>query len=282
MPLATLRGVLEKANAEGHAVAGLVVLGWEEARAYIEAAEGEGAPVILQAGPAARAHMPIALWAAMFRHLGERASVPVVAHLDHGRSRAECEEAIAAGFTSVMFDGSRLPLEENIAETRAVSKMAHAAGLSCEGEIGFVGYDEGAISKPTDPAEAARFAHETGVDAMAISIGNVHLQTEAKAEIDLVALRAIAEGTDCPLVLHGASGIPSETRVRLARDWPVAKFNLGTELRQAFGRALRATLHDDPAAFDRVAILAATEPALRDAAARAIRELRPKQTSSAP
>ncbi|MEM7567630.1 MAG: class II fructose-bisphosphate aldolase [Pseudomonadota bacterium] len=275
MPLASLADVLPAANAEGRAVAGLVALGWEDARAFVAAAEAEGQPVILQAGPGARAHMPVSVWGAMFRHLGKAARVPVVAHLDHGRSLADCEAAIATGFTSVMFDGSRLPLEENIAETRAVAEMAHAAGVSCEGEIGFVGYDAGDVSNPTDPDEAARFARETGVDAMAVSIGNVHLQTEAKAVIDWAALEAIAARTDCPLVLHGASGVPAEIRTMLARDWPVAKFNIGTELRQTFGQALRRTLAEDAQVFDRVAILSQIEPALRDGARRVIRELAP-------
>ena len=176
MPIATLSEVLQPAYKEGYAVAGLVCLGWEDMCAYTEAAEQEGVPIILQAGPGCREHTPLPVLGAMFRNLAERASVPVVAHLDHGYAIEECREAIESGFSSVMFDGSRKPLQQNIEETAAVVELAHAADVSCEGEIGFVGYAEGESSAGTDPQEAAAFAAATQVDAMAISVGNVHLQ----------------------------------------------------------------------------------------------------------
>ncbi|MDJ0824093.1 MAG: class II fructose-bisphosphate aldolase [Rhodobacter sp.] len=273
MTLATLSEVLQPALREGYAVAGLVVLGWEDARAYVAAAEAEGAPVILQAGPGCRTHTPLPVLAAMFRYLGEAASVPVVAHLDHGYSADECREAIDNGFTSVMFDGSKLPLAENIAQTAAIAEMAHAAGVSIEGEIGFVGYSEGAASRGTDPNEARRFAAETGVDAMAISVGNVHLQQTADAQIDWDALRAIEAVTDVPLVLHGGSGIAATTRTDLARTSKVCKFNIGTELRQTFGASLRQTLAARPDEFDRIKLLTATEAPLTHAARQVIRTL---------
>ncbi|MEM9205165.1 MAG: class II fructose-bisphosphate aldolase, partial [Pseudomonadota bacterium] len=169
MPLATLAEVLKPAYRDGYAVAGLVCLGWEDMRAYAMAGEAEGLPVILQAGPSCRAHTPLPVLGAMFRSLAEGVSVPVVAHLDHGYTAEECQIAIDSGFSSVMFDGSRLPLDENIQKTAEIVRFAHDAGVSCEGEIGFVGYDGGEESAGTDPEEAARFARETGVDAMAIS-----------------------------------------------------------------------------------------------------------------
>ncbi|MFN3282357.1 MAG: class II fructose-bisphosphate aldolase, partial [Tabrizicola sp.] len=119
--IATLAEVLGPAVRHGYAVPGLVCLGWEDARAYVRAAEAEKAPVILQAGPGARAHMPVAVWGAMFRELAEGTSVPVVAHLDHGMTVADCRAAIEAGFSSVMIDGSALALEENIALTAEVA-----------------------------------------------------------------------------------------------------------------------------------------------------------------
>ena len=274
MTRATLAQVLGPARAGGYGVAGLVCQGWEDSRAYVAAAEAEGAPVILQAGPGARAHTPLPVLAAMFRQLADGAGVPVVLHLDHATSAAECDLAIAEGFTSVMFDGSRLPLAENIAQTAAIAATAHAAGVSCEGEIGFVGYAGGAASHGTDPDEAARFAAETGVDALAISIGNVHLQQDAQTDIDHARLKAIMARTQVPLVLHGASGLPPALRRRLARDTTVCKFNVGTQLRMTFGAALRATLAEHPARFDRIEILAATEAALTDAARAVIAGLR--------
>ena len=275
MTVATLSEVLQPALRDGYAVAGLVVLGWEDARAFVTAAEAERLPVILQAGPASRAHTPLPIIASMFRHLAEQASVPVVLHLDHGYSREECQMALDLGFTSVMYDGSRKPLEDNIAETAAIAEMAHAAGASCEGEIGFVGYHDGAASKGTDPAEAAIFAEQTGMDAMAISIGNVHLQSSASSTLDETRLRDIQALTSVPLVIHGGSGVPMDQRRALAKSSNICKFNIGTELRQAFGKALRSALDSDANAFDRIEILKQTHDPLVTATRRILRNLRP-------
>lgn len=268
MTLVTLRDVLQPALANGYAVGGLVTLGWEDMRAYVAAAEAEGVPVILQAGPGCRAHTPLPILGKMFRYLAETSSVPVVAHLDHGFTLEECREALDAGFTSLMFDGSRKPLHQNIDETAAVAEMAHAAGISCEGEIGFVGYSGGESSAGTDPEEAATFARETGVDAMAISVGNVHLRQDREGGLDEARIRAIEAVTDVPLVIHGGSGVPMAQRTSLARGSRICKFNFGTELRMAFGEALRAAVNSDPARFDRVAILKDTHEPMVVAARR--------------
>jgi fructose-bisphosphate aldolase class II len=262
MTLVTLSEVLQPALREGYAVAGLVCLGWEDMRAYVDAAEAEGVPVILQAGPACRAHTPLPVLGTMFRHLAEHASVPVVAHLDHGYTLEECRQALDCGFTSVMFDGSRKSLQQNIDETAEIAALAHAAGASCEGEIGFVGYAHGATSAGTDPDEAHQFAAETGVDAMAISVGNVHLQQGAGAGLDEARLRAIEAVTKVPLVIHGGSGVPIDQRLALACGSNICKFNIGTELRQAFGAALRDAIGADRDRFDRLEILSDVERAL--------------------
>ncbi|TLP44907.1 class II fructose-bisphosphate aldolase [Cohaesibacter sp. CAU 1516] len=274
MSLVTLKEVLQPALKQGHAVAGLVTLGWEDMRAYVAAAEAENCPVILQAGPSCRAHTPLPILGTMFRHLAEEASVPVVAHLDHGYTIEECKQAIECGFTSVMFDGSRKVLEQNIAETAAIAAMAHAANVSCEGEIGFVGYAGGESSAGTDPEDAARFARETGVDAMAISVGNVHLQTDRAGGLDEARIRAIEAVTDIPLVIHGGSGVPLEQRTRLARQSKICKFNIGTELRLAFGTALREAVNGDPDCFDRVQILKQTHDPVMEAAREALHALK--------
>lgn len=273
MTLVTLAQVLQPALKGGYAVPGLVCLGWEDMRAFVAAAEAERAPIILQAGPGCRAHTPLPLLGRMFRHLAEQASVPVVAHLDHGYTLEECRAALDAGFTSVMVDGSKLPLQANIDLTAAVAELAHAAGASCEGEIGFVGYAGGAASAGTVPDEAARFALETGVDAMAISIGNVHLQQDAGQGLDLDRLRAIEALTPVPLVIHGGSGVPTAERAALAATSNICKFNIGTELRMVFGTALRAALARAPSQFDRIEILRATEAPMTAAAQAVIRNL---------
>ena len=275
MTLATLRDVLQPALRDGYAVAGLVTLGWEDMRAYVAAAEAEGVPVILQAGPSCRAHTPLPILGKMFRYLAEGASVPVVAHLDHGYTFEECKIALESGFTSLMFDGSRKPLTQNIEETAAIAEMAHTAGISCEGEIGFVGYDGGEQSNGTDPDEAAQFAAQTGVDAMAISVGNTHLQLDANDGLDEARIRAIEAVTTVPLVIHGGSGVPYAQRQSLARGSKICKFNIGTELRSAFGQAMREAVNRDASRFDRVSILKETHDPGVEATRQVLRAFKP-------
>ncbi len=274
MTIATLTDVLPPCLADGTAVAGLVVLGWEDALAYVRAAEALGRPVILQAGPGCRAHTPLPVLGAMFRHLADRAAVPVVAHLDHADGFETCRIAVECGFTSVMFDGSALPLADNIDRTARIVDWAHPLGVSVEAELGFVGYRGGAVSRPTDPDEAARFVAQTGVDALAVAVGNTHLMTEAGATLDFGRLAAIeAALPGLPLVLHGGSGIAGEVRRRLVRETAVCKVNIGTELRMAFGAGLRAVLAERPEAFDRLEILRATIAPVEAAARTAIASL---------
>ena len=273
MTCATLAQVLQSARQGGYAVPGLVCLGWEDMRAYVAAAEAERSPIILQAGPGCRAHTPLPILAVMMRHLADAASVPVVIHLDHGYTLEDCRAALDLGFTSVMVDGSKLPLQQNIDLTAAVAELAHRAGASCEGEIGFVGYAGGASSAGTDPDQAAEFARDTAIDAMAISIGNLHLQQTAGIGLDLDRLAAIQAVTTVPLVIHGGSGVPTAQRAALAAGSRIAKFNIGTKLRMAFGAALRETLALDAAQFDRIAILQATEDPVMTATRAVIRNL---------
>ena len=271
MPLVTLKDVLQPALSGGYAVGGLVTLGWEDMRAYVAAAEEVGCPVILQAGPGCRAHTPLPVLGKMFRHLAEGSRVPVVAHLDHGYTFEECKEALDSGFTSLMYDGSRKPLSQNIDEAARIAEMAHAAGISCEGEIGFVGYADGENSAGTAPDEAAVFARDSGVDAMAISVGNVHLQQYKEGGLDMSRVRAIEAVTSVPLVIHGGSGVPVDQRRDLALNSKVCKFNIGTELRMAFGAALRKAVNADPDRFDRVTILRETHDPVVAAAIEVLR-----------
>ena len=271
MTLVSLRDVLTPAMAQGYGVGGVVCLGWEDARAYVAAAEAENCPLILQAGPGARAHTPLAVLAPMLLHLAQTAAVPVVVHLDHGYGFDEVREAIDRGFTSVMYDGSRHGLAQNIDETAAIAEFAHAAGVSCEGEIGVVGYRDGGASAGTDPAEAAQFAQSTRVDAMAISIGNMHLQRGPTQPLDEVLLRAIEAVTAVPLVIHGGAGVPEDQRRSLSRMSHICKFNIGTELRMAFGSALRVAVNADRYRFDRIAILRETHDPVVAATRRVLR-----------
>ncbi len=273
MTVATLKSVLDLAMNDNTAIAGLVVLGYEDVVSFVAAAEVLNRPVILQAGPGCRKHMPVPVLAKMFRYAAERASVPVVCHIDHATTFDECLEGVEHGFTSVMIDGSSLPLNENIDLTARVVEAAHKAGVSVEGEVGQVGYLDGKASSFTSPQDAQRFERETRIDALAISVGNLHLNTEQTTSVDEHTLRLIEAATTAPLVLHGGSGIPVVQRLHLAQNSRVKKFNIGTELRMAFGAALRDTLHQNPNEFDRNRILQATMPASKAAAMCAIESL---------
>ena len=274
MTIATLTDVLQPAMQQGYAVAGLVTLGWEDMRAYVSAAEEENVAIILQAGPSCRSHTPLPILGKMFNHLASEASVPVVAHLDHGYTEEECKEAIDCGFTSVMFDGSRLSLQENIDRTARIAELAHEADISCEGEIGFVGYSDGEKSNGTNPSEAKIFAKDTKVDAMAISVGNVHLQKHKEGKLDLERIRLIEQVTSIPLVIHGGSGVPVKQRSFLSKNSKICKFNIGTELRMAFGNALRLSVNQDTKRFDRIQILKDTHDPLVQATRKVLSTLK--------
>lgn len=266
MTIATLSEVLEPAKKNNYAVAGLVVLGWEDARCYAEAADELGLPVILQAGPGCRKNTPIPILGKMFRYLAEQSSSPVVCHIDHGYSLEECRMGIDNGFTSIMYDGSKLELNENIEKTASIVELGHKAGVSVEGEIGFVGYNEGKESLKTNPNEAKKFADETHCDAMAISVGNTHLQVNKNTNIDIKDILAIQNLTDTALVLHGGSGIDLLLRAKIAKETNVCKFNIGTELRKTFGDSLRSSMKDNPDTYDKIQLLNSTTNDIKSAA----------------
>ena len=272
MPLITLAQALDQADSRKAACLGFVCQGWEDSRAYVEAGEETGAPVILSAGPGSRANMPVQLWGQMFRTLAQGSSAQVVAHLDHGREFDECLAALDAGFTSIMIDGSALPLAQNIALTARVSQACRRYSASVEAEIGQVGYQDGAPSAGTTVEEAQAFAAQVDIDALALSVGNLHLQTQGHAEIDWERLALIEAVTSTPLVLHGGSGIRAEDRQRLAREHRVRKLNVGTELRQVFGAGVRTGLSQDLELFDRTQIVMRGIDALKPLAVELLRQ----------
>ena len=261
MTAVNLKKILNDANKNNYAVAGLVVLGWDDALAFTQAADETGIPIILQAGPSCRAHTPIPILGKMFRYLANQTKTNICCHVDHGYTLDECYEGIDSGFTSVMFDGSKLTLKENIKISKKIASRAHKYNISIEGEIGFVGYDNGKISEGTNIEDAVTFANKSNIDAMAISVGNTHLQTSKKASIDFNKINLIEAKTKIPLVLHGSSGIPVEQRKKLARKTKVAKLNIGTEIRMTFGEALRKNLKNNPKTYDRLQLL---KPTIKD------------------
>ena len=275
MTAVNLTTLLQKANKNNYAVAGLVVLGWEDALAYTQAADETGIPIILQAGPSCREHTPVPILGKMFRYLADQTKTDICCHIDHGYSLKECKEGMDNGFTSVMFDGSKLPLSKNINASLSIVKLAKSYKVSVEGEVGIVGYHNGKISEGTKVNEAKRFVDESGVDAIAISVGNTHLQTNKIAKIDIKKIIDIQNVTNIPLVLHGSSGIGNAMRRKIAKTTNVAKFNIGTELRLIFGNSLRANILRDKDVFDRLKILKPTIEEIKKVAMKVILNIGP-------
>ena len=276
MTAVNLKKILNDANKNNYSVAGLVVLGWDDALAFTQAADETGIPIILQAGPSCRAHTPISILGKMFRYLASQTRTNICCHIDHGYTLDECYEGIDSGFTSVMFDGSKLSLKQNIKVSKKITSRAHKHNISVEGEIGFVGYDNGKISEGTNIEEAITFANNSNIDAMAISVGNTHLQTSKKANIDFHKIKLIENNVKIPLVLHGSSGIPLSQRKILARNTNVAKLNIGTEIRMAFGSSLRKNLKKNKQIYDRLKILNPTIKDLVKVTKKVIRQIGPE------
>lgn len=198
--------------------------------------------------------MPIQILGNILTDLAKEAKVSVCIHLDHGKSVEEVVSAIKAGFSSVMYDGSQLPLEENIKITKEIAEIAHHFGVSIEGEIGSVGYSDPSIKAKamyTVPEEAKRFVEETGIDAVAVAIGTLHRMQAQEANIQYDRLAEIEKIVNVPLVIHGSTGVKNEDLSRLAKS-KVGKVNIGTALRMAFGNTLRDEMNNKPDEFDRI------------------------------
>lgn len=252
--LVTLNEILKDAADNNYAAAGFNVFGYEDAAMVIEAAEELNIPVILMTNRDAVVHMPVRILGSILTNLAKEAKIPVCVHLDHGKSLEEIVAAIKAGFSSVMYDGSQLPLEENIKNTKEATEIAHHFGVSIEGEIGSVGYSDpsiGAKAMYTIPEEAKCFVEETGVDAVAVAIGTLHRMQAQEANIQYDRLVEIEKLVDTPLVIHGSTGVKDEDLRRLSKH-RVGKVNIGTALRMAFGNTLREEINNKPQEFDRI------------------------------
>ena len=276
MTAVNLKTLLKKANKYNYAIAGLVVITWEDALAYTEAADESGIPIILQAGPSCRAFTPISILGKMFRYLAAQTKTPICCHLDHGFSYRECKEGIDSGFTSVMFDGSKMPLQKNINISSKISNIAHKYNISVEGEIGEVGYFKGKNSIGTDITEAKTYASKSKVDAMAISVGNTHLQTSKVAKIDYNKILDIQKITKLPLVLHGSSGISNIMRKKIATKTNVAKVNIGTELRMIGCKTMRKSYNKNIKNYDKISIIKPSIKELKKATISVIKNIGPQ------
>jgi len=268
--LADGTSILTESQRTGRAVAAITTYTLESTRAIVSAAEAAGQPVILQAGSSSFGAVGREALAASCLAAARAASVPVGVHLDHSTDREEISACLALGYTSVMVDGSHLPFEQNVALTRAVVEEAHALGTWVEGELGALAGNEDSSSgatagETTDPGLAAQFVERTGVDALAVAVGNVHGFTEVPVHLDLDLLQRIAAVVSVPLVLHGASGLP-DREVAAAVALGVAKVNINAELRRAHVEALTEALltpvGDDIRALQRRTVAAMSAMAL--------------------
>ena len=229
--LVNMRDLLADARVGGYAVGSFSVANMEMVLGVLQAAEKLRAPVILQIAEVRLRQSPLELIGPLMVAAARQASVPVAVHFDHGKTEKKISQALELGFTSVMFDGSHLPLDENIAETCRIIEMAHPYGAAVEAEIGCVGGSEDGSEEIamhcTDPADAVRFEQETGVDALAIAIGNAHGNYKATPKLRFDILAQVAEDTHTPLVLHGGTGISSEDFRRCAQTG-IQKINIAT------------------------------------------------------
>lgn len=247
MPLATLQDVLSIASKTKTAIPGFNIDNIEIPEAIMVAAERCRCPVILTIGQGAiRAGQMLHL-ADVVRRLAAQTDLPVVLHLDHGISYEQTIQCLRAGFTSVMFDGSRLPLAENIAVTKEVTAAAHAVGVSVEAELGAIGGVEDGVAgggrNLVDIREVETFIHAVRVDALAVGIGNAHGMYKGLPNLDFNLLQQCQNLNPPPLVLHGGSGIPDDM-IRRAIAIGIRKINVATEVRNAFMLGLEESVKD--------------------------------------
>jgi len=254
MPLVTSKELLLRAKEEKFAIGAFNANNLEQVQAIIEAAEEERSPVILQASQGAIQYAGIENIVAIVKNMAERATVPVVLHLDHGTSFEQNIMCLRMGFTSLMFDGSKLPYEENVRITRKIVEIAHAVGLPVEGEIGQIpGTETHTLEEiqkmMTSPEEAARFVEETGVDSLAVAVGSLHRMREKAAYLDHDRIKKIAALTKIPLVLHGSSGVLDE-EMKKGISEGLCKINVATQLNMAFTAGIKEAIAKMPDEVD--------------------------------
>ncbi|MGJ8720215.1 MAG: class II fructose-bisphosphate aldolase [Salinibacterium amurskyense] len=244
MPHTPILNLLSDASTRSVAVGAFNVILVETAEALVAAAESVNKPIVLQVSEnCVRYHGGLPPIANASLAIARSASVPVSLHLDHAEDRTLISYAIALGFDSVMFDGSHLEYDENVAATAAVVREAHASGVAVEAELGEVGGKDGvhAPGVRTDPAEAQRFVAATGVDSLAVAVGSSHQMTSRTSELDLELIAELRNAVDVPLVLHGSSGV-ADDMIQAAVEAGIRKVNISTHLNRHFTDAVRTVL----------------------------------------
>ena len=254
MTIVNLNAAFKKAINHNYAIGAFNIHNLEFVEGVMRAAEELSSPVIIAVATISIDYAGLEPLAAIAKDYAERSHIPTVIHLDHGDDIELVRQSIKLGFSSVMYDGSKYPIDENIKRTREIVKIAHAENVSVEGEIGVVGGFEGlAIGDVsheqlrqlyTRPEEARRFVEETGVDALAVAVGTVHAMPIQNAAIDFQRLKEIHEAVDVPLVFHGCTGLKNEDYHK-AIALGVKKFNVGTRLMIEFQKVLKGAVQQD-------------------------------------
>lgn len=241
--LSSTRELLETARRNMYAVGGFNVYNLEGVQAVIRAAEQHQSPAILQIHPTALIYGGLPL-VALCLSAARSATVPIAVHLDHSTNPKDIQDSLSAGVRSIMADGSPMSYADNLEFTRKMTILAHAQGAAVEAEIGRISGTEDGLTisekeaKMTDPYEAVEFVAATGVDFLAVTIGNVHGEYKSEPRLDFPRLAKIRELISIPLVLHGASGLPP-AMVSKSIELGVSKFNVNTEIRLAFMASLK-------------------------------------------
>ncbi|MBG9980046.1 class II fructose-1,6-bisphosphate aldolase [Facklamia sp. DSM 111018] len=265
--LVNMTDMLNKALKEGYGVGQFNINNLEWTQAILQAAKEANSPIILGVSEGATKYMGGAkVVTAMVNALMETMdiNVPVALHLDHGSSYETCVNAIDEGYTSVMYDGSAHPIDENIENTKKVVEYAHSKGVSVEAEVGTVGGEEDGVIggvKYADLNECIRMVQETEIDALAAALGSVHGPYQGEPQLGFDEMKAISEATKTPLVLHGGSGIP-EYQIKKAIERGHCKINVNTELQQQWAAAVRQKLNDDAKVYDPRKVIAPGKEAI--------------------
>lgn len=252
----TSRDWLEKAKREGWAMGAFNVGNLETFKAVVQAASNKKSPIIVESSPGETSWLGADNIVDLAKNYSQEFNIPILVNLDHAESLEDCLKGIEAGYNLIHFDGSKLPYEENVKIARQVVEAAHVKGLLVEGELDhIVGSSEvhqGSAQSEienipmTDPEKAAQFVKDTGIDILAVFVGNVHGVYQAGDEhLNLELLKNIAASVNCFLSLHGGSGIPGE-EIKQAIENGIVKVNINTEMRKAFKESLIKNLAENP------------------------------------
>lgn len=269
MQLVTMKELITKAREGKYAVPAFNVCNMETVQGVLEQAEEMRAPVILQAHWLEAYYSSPGTLVEMIKEIGKDKDVRVAVHLDHGATYEDTIRCVQGGFTSVMYDGSEYPLDENIRNLKKVVEMAAAVGVTVEGEIGTIGQTNEMGEKIenaylTDPQDAKRLVDETGIDCLAVAIGNAHGFYTSEPKMDFERLKEITECVKIPLVLHGGTGIPCE-QIQQAIKMGIAKVNFSSALRKKYISAMSNFMNENPDELSLMDILKVGKESMKQA-----------------